>query len=98
MKITMSRTCIVAAAYTEAQRVQMAGYRRELSALAITRAKLVARRTALKTRYQTETTAASKKMLLRELGHVREQIKEIAARKIAVMSKLADLRLSRFLN
>lgn len=95
MKITMSSTRIVLAArYSESQRTRIMGFRRELAAIKKTRDLLVSRRTALRNKIQSETTANPKRLLQRELGHVRDQIKELASRKTRIESQLSDIRLA----
>lgn len=96
MKITMTptRIFVTAARYTESQRAQVMGLRRELESMKKTRTMLAARRTALITRMHSETTANPKRMLQREIAAIREQMREQSVRKTAILSKLADLRVA----
>lgn len=96
MKITMTptRIFVTAARYTESQRSQVMGLRRELASLAKTRSMLAARRKTLITRMQSETTANPKRMLQREIAAIREQMCEQSVRRTSILSKLADLRVA----
>ena len=88
------RIQVAAGRYSEDQRAQVMGLRRDLEALKKTRSLLVSRRSALIERLKTETTATPKKMLQRDIALIRDQLQEQSTRKAAIISMLDDLRVA----